>query len=77
MADPDPIYDAVLHHNCLGCLSRAEVADGMKAKDSALILLAILRSGVSDLDHVYSDLCFFHKRLVDDAARAIIENERE
>jgi len=77
MADGDPVRESVLHHNCVGCLSKAEMADGMAATDSTLVLLAILRSGVSDLDSVYRDLCFFHRRVVDDAAEAVAENERK
>jgi hypothetical protein len=74
-AGSETVLAAVLHHNCVGCLSQAEVEDGLEATDAGIILLAILRAGVSDLDSVYGDLCFFHRRVVDDAARAVAEKK--
>lgn len=56
-----------LHPDCIGCLQRVEP---LSDQDPALVLLAMLMSG-STIEKIYQNLCFSHRRLVDDTVKEI------
>lgn len=58
----------VLHKDCVGCL--AENTTDNRPGDEALALLATLASGIP-FEQVIDDLCFVHRRCVEDAAKAV------
>ena len=64
-----------LHPNCVACRSRAAMVEsGLNGEQAALTLLGMLRGGHA-LDAVYRDLCFRHRRMVDDTAAAVARGD--
>jgi hypothetical protein len=56
-----------MHRDCVACLS---AADCLEPGEEVLTLLAMLCGG-QPLEQIYEDLCFRHRRDVDDAAKAV------
>lgn len=61
-----------LHSDCVCCRARENEAAGrfLSAEDATVVILAVLRSGVS-AEQVHRDLCFQHRRQVEDASRGV------
>ena len=59
-----------LNHNCIGCLARIEAETG---EEATLTVVVMLRSNWSTPESIYDDLCFAHRRYVDDAVRAMTD----
>jgi hypothetical protein len=57
-----------LHFDCIGCQAQT---DGSSTTEAVLAVLAVLLGGIVDLETMRADLCFFHRRLVEDAVRRL------
>jgi hypothetical protein len=62
----------LLHDNCIGCLAQTE----HDATDAVLVLVSVLYSGDLEISDIYGDLCFLHRRIVDGAAKEILEERK-
>lgn len=57
-----------LHTDCLVCRS---VTEGLTPPQTAVCILSVLASGIP-ADQAHRDLCFAHRREVEDVARAVV-----
>lgn len=55
--------------DCVACIAKA---NKLPPNDAALSVLAILESG-HDLEDVVRDLCFYHRRKMNDCAKALVD----
>lgn len=58
-----------LHKDCIVCLART--CDHTAAEESVLIL-AMVWSGTADFESIHRDLCFVHRREVEDIGKNIV-----